>query len=449
MKKITLILSALLLGVLSFGQNAEKCATIQLLQQRIQTNPVYQKAYTDFRKENQAQSDIYLQNIANGVQQKTTQTNYVIPVVFHVVLTQPKLNQLGGTSGVRDRMLSQLDAINKDYNAKNTDSTSIPSPFKPLFGNAGILFAPAHRKPDNTSTEGFDIVLTTISSFSINNHYGSDPKFSGYGGVDAWDPTKYLNIWVVDITENTLLGYTIPPSFINYGFQETEFGVVIDYGNFGKRASMSQYFNPSTNDLGRTLTHEVGHFFELEHTFGQDSTCSGTGDDGIADTPPQSDATYNTTSACPNFPKFDICSPTGNGIMWMNFMDYVDDKCMYLFTKQQVNRMRSQFVPSGIPLSLTQSLEVLNWPNGIATTPTESQVELFPNPTKGKFDINLMNIEGLEQITIINTLGQMVYHYSNCSEKHYEIDFTAQPKGIYLIQYQYKAGNKTQKIVLE
>jgi hypothetical protein len=388
----------------------------------------------------------------NHAQQKTTQTIYSIPVVFHVVLTQAKLNQLGGTAGVRDRMIAQLAAMNLDFSAKNSDSALIPVPFKPLFGNAGISFGPAHRTPSNTSTEGFDIKITTQQSFSINSNYGSDPKFSSSGGIEAWDPFSYFNVWVVDIAEAGLLGYTIPPSFVGPGgWTEGETGVVLDYGVFGKRTSLTEYFYPTSNDLGRTLTHETGHFFELEHVFGQDSTCSGTGDDGIADTPPQSVATYNTTPiTCPAFPKWDVCSPTGNGIMFMNFMDYVDDKCMFLFTKGQVDKMRAQFSISNIPISLSQHPEVFQWPTGVSeVTDTKGSFELYPNPSNGRFDIYCNEAKGLENIIVFNTMGQMVFQQNSEGKNNYSIDLTGFAKGLYLVQCRFSSGVQTKKIIIE
>lgn len=451
MKKITLLVPVLLIGIGSFGQAITKCATNHLLQNRLQNNASYKQAYESLKQKRQETSAIYLQNLASGIQLKTTQTNYVVPVVFHVLLTQAKITQLGGVAGVKARMISQLDAMNADYNAKNADSASIPNPFKPLFGNAGITFSPAHRTPNNTSTEGFEITVTTISSFSINSHDGSDPKLTAYGGVPAWDANRYLNIWVVDITENTLLGYTIPPSFMNFGFALEELGVVIDYGNFGKRTSGGQYFNPGTNDLGRTLTHEVGHFFELEHVFGQNTTCTGTGDDGIADTPPQSEATYNTTSACPVFPKFDVCSPSGNGIMFMNYMDYVDDKCMYLFTKGQVNLMRDQFVSSGVAISLSQHPEVLQWPTAVGNVNDNSNASfsVYPNPSNAVFEVQCYDATRITKLAVINTFGQLVFQKEAEGMQQFSLDLSNHCKAVYLLQITTNQGTETRKIVLE
>ena len=88
-------------------------------------------------------------------------------------------------------------------------------------------------------------------------------------------------------------------------------------------------------DKGRTTTHEIGHAFGMEHIWGDDSNCSGS--DGISDTPNQEIETYD----CPvTLPMFDACTPAGNGIMYMNYMDYTDDACMNMFTTGQTNRMK-------------------------------------------------------------------------------------------------------------
>lgn len=448
MKKLfsAMLIGSSLLSAFAQAQIASKCGTYQLLEQKFQANPVLKNDYIEHR---QLKSLASLNSASSY--QKTTATKYTIPVIFHVILTQAKINQLGGTTGIRDRMISQLDALNKDYSATNADSSQIPVVFKPLFGNATIEFQPAHKSPTNSSVDGYEILVTTKANFSSVTNDGCDCKDASLGGINAWDPNKYLNIWVIDIKEAGILGYTVPPSFVNWGWSANMTGVVIDYGNFGKRTSATQFFNPSVTDLGRTLTHEIGHFFELEHTFGQDATCSGIGDDGISDTPPQSEPTYNSTSACPSFPLFDVCSSSGNGIMWMNYMDYVDDKCMVMFTKGQVNLMRSQFNVPGITKSLSETTDVLYWPTNVTTTNNTPLFQVYPNPSNSIIQIQSNNSQLLSKIIVFNSLGQTVktINTDNNSINSFTVDLSGMPKGLYLVQCTFDQQIATQKITIE
>src|SRR5690606_21031365 len=108
-------------------------------------------------------------------------------------------------------------------------------------------------------------------------------KYAANGGVDAWNTRRYLNIWVISMRESEMLGVAIPPSFAASGmFSQSEIGVVINFKTLGRRENSAQYFM-SSFDKGRTLTHELAHYFELEHVFGNNSSCPGSGDidDGI------------------------------------------------------------------------------------------------------------------------------------------------------------------------
>jgi hypothetical protein len=153
---------------------------------------------------------------------------------------------------------------------------------------------------------------------------GSSVKDASSGGVDAWPNDNYLNIWVCNL-ESGILGYATKPS---YSISSND-GVVINYANFGNSGNANAPYHK-----GRTATHEVGHWLNLEHIWG-DSNC---GNDEVPDTPKQEEQTVN----CPSFPKISSCSGTGaNGEMFMNYMDYTNDACMNLFTEGQKDRMRA------------------------------------------------------------------------------------------------------------
>jgi len=459
MRKIflTALCGLLLTGRMeAVAQHTQKCATHTLLEQKMAQHPEYRTTFLHQLNHKSAQDAQFRQRTGAQPQYKTTAALITIPVVFHVILPQFRITQLGGTVGIYERMLNLVDAVNKDFMGKNADSNLIPAAFKPMFGKADMRFAPARRTPTNQCTDGYQIINnSTANSFSVNSNGGSDPKTPSAGGVAAWDPEKYLNIWVVDISEPGILGYTIPPSFLSFGFTQNELGIVLDYGNFGKRVSASQFFSPSVNDLGRTLTHELGHFFELDHTFGGGAGCpsSGDWDDGIGDTPAQDDATYTNATSCPVFPLTDNCTTSGNGIMWMNFMDYVDDRCMYMFTTGQVNMMRSQFQNvDGISYKLSQHPEVLiPCATDVADVPAGEQFSIFPNPSNGDFTLAIADGQKLQQIEVLNMMGQRVLQIEagNSAIANYHIDLTGFSKGIYTVQCTFASGTISKKIVLQ
>jgi hypothetical protein len=152
-------------------------------------------------------------------------------------------------------------------------------------------------------------------------------KYSSRGGSDAVDPARYLNIWVCNLGQN-LLGYAQFPG----GNPATD-GVVVLYSAFGDEGTLIPNYNK-----GRTATHEVGHWLNLRHIWG-DATC---GNDFVGDTPP-----HNTSNGgCPPPDHRSTCAGTPLE-MWMNYMDYTYDGCMYMFTNGQKDRMLAVVAPGG------------------------------------------------------------------------------------------------------
>jgi hypothetical protein len=204
---------------------------------------------------------------------------------------------------------SQIVVLNRDFGATNPDRTKVPVPWKGLLTDSRIRF----KLVKTTRTR------TTRTSFSQDDGV----KKTTTGGVPPFSPKTHLNLWVCPLGGG-LLGYAQFP-----GGPAASDGVVINYQAFGTNGTAGAPF-----DKGRSATHEVGHYFNLRHIWGDTEDCSGS--DMVADTPNAAGPNYGK----PPFPTIS-CNNGPNGDMFMNYMDYVDDAAMFMFTAQQVSRMRS------------------------------------------------------------------------------------------------------------
>ena len=268
---------------------------------------------------------------------------FMVPVVVHIVYHTADENITD------EQVQSQIDAINEDYAIINATSMDIPAAWQQLKKDSKIRFCLAKRNPQSGNTNGITRTQTALSVFSFQD---ISIKYSNLGGQNAWPSSSYLNIWVCNL--DPYLGYAAFPGTI-----PEEDGLVINYQAFGRTgANRKKKYN-----LGRTVTHEVGHWFGLLHVWGNSDDCSD--DDGINDTPLQASSTFGS----PKYPKYDNCTSNGDGIMFTNYMDYSDDKVMMFFTPDQISEMdttiQSDFRDSIcnsmgciLPFQLSQDLEL-------------------------------------------------------------------------------------------
>jgi hypothetical protein len=249
-----------------------------------------------------------------------------VPVVVHVVYNTDAQNISEA------QVTSQIDVLNRDFRATNPDVAVVPPAFAPLIADSRVEFFLATTDPAGNPTTGITRTKTSVASF------GSDDKVkrAATGGVDAWPTNKYLNIWVCQLSGG-LLGYAQFPG----GPAATD-GVVCTHSGFGLGGTATAPFH-----LGRTATHEVGHYLNLFHIWGDDGTgCGGT--DEVADTPNQGGA----NTGVPTFPHVS-CNNGPNGDLFYDYMDYSDDAVLVMFTRGQARRMEACL--DGVRRSLVQT----------------------------------------------------------------------------------------------
>lgn len=327
------------------------CSTAEGYEKRKETDPIFKKS------ENELEKNIanYLNNLKKNPSdfQSTTVT---IPVVVHIVYKN-------ATENISDAQInSQITALNQIFRRNNADLSSSPSVFTSIAADTNIEFALAQRDPNCNATTGI-IRKATSQPYFYNNYTSSTAsvrnpvKFNSSGGDDAWPSDRYLNIWVCDLVSypalaDGLIGYASFPS--DMATRPAEDGVVMDFKAFGTIGTVVVPLN-----LGRVCGHEIGHWLNLRHIWGDDNgepdICSFS--DFVSDTPNQG----LNNSGCPTFPHIS-CSNGPNGDMFCNQMDYTYDACRTMYSNGQSDRMAATLYT--VRSSITSSLGALP-PTGI------------------------------------------------------------------------------------
>jgi hypothetical protein len=291
---------------LADGPKQRTCAQMVVHELLVETQPEYRQRRLEVEEETR-------RSIETGEAMRVTKKLIQIPVVVHVVHRNDREN-------ISDAQVkSQIVVLNRDFRAKNSDKSKVPKAWKSLVADSNIEFVLATKDPKGKKTTGITRTATSASSFGANDSV----KSSKSGGADPWPTDRYLNIWVCNLGQG-LLGYAQFPG----GPPKTD-GVVVLYTAFGAKGTVKAPFNK-----GRTATHEVGHYLGLRHIWGDRNDCSG--NDFVADTPPARQANMGK----PKYPRI-TCNNGPTGDMFMNYMDYVDDDTMYMFTEGQAARMNA------------------------------------------------------------------------------------------------------------
>jgi hypothetical protein len=295
-----------------------------------------------------------VEQLRNSSAANRVNASYTIPVVVHVVYW----NSMQNIS--QAQVNSQIQILNADYNGTGANVGNCPTAFKSLIANTNINFCLAQVDPNGATLAepGIDRVSAQAKSFTNPGSNGWSDFYidSRVKPATIWDPTKYMNIWVVPMEED-ILGYATFPrmstlSGLDAGGSAQDDGVVIGYLYFGNTGTVSYPY-----DMGRTATHEVGHWLGLLHISG-DEEC---GNDYCSDTPSQIGNAGDGSGlnyGCPNYPyRVNGCGSgaSPNGELFMDFMDYTDDACMFMFTNDQRTRMQTAMLHGTYRLPLTTS----------------------------------------------------------------------------------------------
>lgn len=442
-----------ILGGAANAQNKTICGN-EVIQQKIESDPVLKAQFENDWSNYAKNADEALKQYKRS-SNKATGLEVLIPVVFHVILTESELNEIGGYNGMMERISTQMEVINEDFNNKNADLTTVPDTFKPLIGNPYMLFEVAKIDPSGKAHYAVDTLIKAPGFTGYPVHDGS-AKRTFQGGLDPWDNTKYLNIWIVNLTSQSsggqVLGYGYSPAYGQKYYSDSKLGgVVLHYLAFGRRTKVTQKFYSGNSDRGRTLSHELGHFFNIWHIWGNTQVGSGNcnDDDGIGDTPRQRDANQN----CPNGVKPN-CSNESHpgGEMYMNFMDYSGDKCIKMFTEQQVAVMHKEIDNGGISHGLILHPELCFWPTNVSKVEYNNKLDIVPNPSNGKFSVRFFDkYNVLQRITVTNMLGQTVYNeiVTNQAADSYPVDISNMPEGVYSVQLHFDEGMISRKVVIK
>ncbi len=388
MKLKFILLSLALWGTQLIAQTEQNpifCGFDYYLRQQKQHAPRAYEGYVDLF--NQSKGTLF--NNRDGV--------LVVPVVFHIVYHTEAQN-------LPDSVIhSQMEVLNEDYRRLNADAANTRDVFLPVAADTEIEFRLATIDPQGQPTNGITHTYTERTGFSMDlfsmENTLDEVKSSETGGVDCWDPTKYLNIWVCYI-EPTMFGQIFGMAYPPNGLPnwengsgaptpETE-GVIVHYTVVGRNNPRATDDNVNDNDLGRTLTHEVGHYLGLRHIWGDEfmtDLCSE--DDGIDDTPwagnsDQFVCNHNSNSCFAD-------QPNDLPDMIENYMDYTRESCYNIFTNGQKEHMR-YVLQEKRPGLLTG--EVL----GIKNKAMQSvSILVSPNPTR-------------EFITVQSRLGRNAHY---------------------------------------
>jgi len=364
---------------------------------------------------------------------------FIIPVVVHVIHN-------GGPENLSDADIqSQIPVLNEDFGRTGRGYNS-----SPLGEDAKIRFALATIDPNGNPTTGIEHIKSSYTNMNSDSEMLTK-------NLSVWDRTRYMNIWVVKSLDQVTsagdeIGYAYLSSDVQFLQDPNADGLVVSYKYFGRNTP----YNPASYQFGRTTTHETGHYFNLLHTWGLDGPgldgCTD-GNDDVDDTPPCEYAYYSKYNGTISDTCDDPVQCDNNLRLISDYMDYSVDRCMNIFTKGQITRMRQSI--------LTDRASLVSYENMVATglenlylqynPPVVDALDITPNPCNGTFYLypDFVQNENSE-LYIFDQLGRIVKHFIiNLKKEKTAVEITNAASGMYNLILITPSQIYKQKLILQ
>ena len=450
MKQLLILSFLLAANTLVFGQvNPKKCITTNLVENELLHNPDYIKGRANSMAENIAWMK------ANNNMKNTTIT---IPIVVHIIHKNTHANIGSGTNISNAQIEDAIRILNEDFSKTNPEFPNPPrSTFLSYAGNPDLQFCLATVDPLGNSTSGVTRTSTSQADWDADDDgpggESNAMKQTAAGGIDSWDPSKYLNIWVCNLTNSLGGGYTLGYAYLPglQSWNAWKDGLVVDFQYFGTISAAA------TSD-GRTPTHEIGHYLGLEHTFCPDTDPQGnyiccdndnTNSGGYVDDTPATQGIYwysvNTTTNNNTCNDTQYANIFTNDVLDMdeNFMSYASTT--WMFTIDQTNTMHATL--NGYRTSLKNSIgsgTTVNCGSVSVNDELLKSMSLYPNPSSGKIFFNLS--EKIISISISTLVGNTITIIDEVNTNSLDLEYLQ--NGIYFITINTSKGKYVSKVIL-
>jgi len=419
MKKI--ILSFFLLTTVAI--NAQRSCGVKEKMQQIMADPAQREIYLEYQQKFQQELNRLSNNeFRSGETAENVNVTKRIPIAVHYPSVATTASAALKTC-LRTLAQSQVNILNADYNATNTDvsnwnSVSSLYPIVPGVGDMDVEFVIATQNHPAASGIASGTVAVTFGTDFLN---GSDTDTTWSG---------YVNLVVRYADGN--LGYSPLGGLPSFGYT-----VVIDTAAFGSGAGCTGYVPGAPYNKGRTLTHELGHFFNLDHTFNGCGTACSTQGDAVCDTPASDEPVFG----CPTAGSVNGCV-SGQKVLTMNYMDYTNDACMYMFTPGQAARMTAWYnTISGQLRNNTLANEEI----------VKNNFSIAPNPNNGSFTIQFKDLSSDYSVEVFDVSGRIVFenYYTLSSNLSQDITLDKPSSGLYFVNVKSGSSITTEKIIVK